>query len=69
MLIAQYGHVLENAYRMANGVDPDQTAPYFKEQSDRGLHCLPRQVFSHFLSSLWQNIVVVFTIPKLAYLR
>ena len=26
---------------MANIVDPDQTAP-FKEQSDRGLHCLLR---------------------------
>ena len=26
--------------RMANSVDPDQTAP----QSDLGLHCLPRSV-------------------------
>ena len=25
--------------RMANSVDPDQTAPE-KEQSDQGLHCL-----------------------------
>ena len=27
---------------MANSVDPDQTAP--QEQSDLGLHCLPRTV-------------------------
>ena len=26
---------------MANSVDPDQTAP---EQSDLGLHCLPRHI-------------------------
>ena len=29
---------------MANNIDPDQTAPSgtVKEQSDLGLHCLPR---------------------------
>ena len=31
-----------DADEMANSVDPDQTAPL--EQSDQGLHCLPRPV-------------------------
>ena len=31
-----------DADSMANSVDPDQTAP--QEQSDLGLHCLPRPV-------------------------
>ena len=30
----------KDADRMANSVDPDQTGPL--EQSDQGLHCLPR---------------------------
>ena len=30
---------------MAKSVDPDQTAP-LKEQSDLGLHCLPRHICS-----------------------
>ena len=32
---------------MANSVDPDQTAPLgavLEEQSDLGLHCLPRHI-------------------------
>ena len=32
----------KDADRMANSADPDQTAP---EQSDLGLHCLPRPVY------------------------
>ena len=32
----------EDADRMTNSVDPDQTAPL--EQSDLGIHCLPRPV-------------------------
>ena len=28
--------------KMANSVDPDQTAP-FQEQSDQGLYCLSKQ--------------------------
>ena len=32
-----------NADGMANCVDPDQTAP-LEEQSDQGLHCLPRHI-------------------------
>ena len=32
----------KDADRMANSVDPDQTAP--QEQSDLGLHCLLRHV-------------------------
>ena len=45
---------------MANSVDPDQTA-LLKEQSDLGLHCLPRPVcpkFSNFMacfSSVFQE--------------
>ena len=39
-----------DADRMANSADPDQTAPGKsvdpEEQSDRGLHCLPRPVCS-----------------------
>ena len=31
----------KDADGMANSVDPDQTAP---EQSDLGLHCLPRHI-------------------------
>ena len=31
-----------DAEGMANSVDPDQTAP--EEQSDLGLHCLPRHI-------------------------
>ena len=36
----------KDADRMANSVDPDQTAPLggAEEQSDQGLHCLPRQI-------------------------
>ena len=41
----------KNTDGMANGVDPDQTAPsyytsilIFQEHSDLGLHCLPRPV-------------------------
>ena len=37
-----------DADRMANSVDPDQTAPReqsdLEEQSDQGLHCLPRHI-------------------------
>ena len=36
-----------NADRMANSVDPDQTVPLRdpdQEQSDLGLHCLPRPI-------------------------
>ena len=33
----------KDADGMANNVDPDQTAPR-EEQSDLGLHCLPRHV-------------------------
>ena len=33
----------EDADRIANSVDPDQTGP--KEQSDLGLHCLPRPIY------------------------
>ena len=32
----------KHADRKANSEDPDQTAPW--EQSDQGLHCLPRPV-------------------------
>ena len=32
----------KDAEEIANSVDPDQTAP--EEQSDLGLHCLPRPV-------------------------
>ena len=31
--------------RMAHIADPDQTAP--KEQSDQGLHCLPKHICSN----------------------
>ena len=35
-----------DAYGMANSVDPDQTAPLrlLYEQSDLGLHCLSRHI-------------------------
>ena len=33
----------KDADGMANSVDPDQTAPR-EEQSDLGLHCLPRPI-------------------------
>ena len=33
----------KDAEGIANSVDPDQTAPV-EEQSDLGLHCLPRPV-------------------------
>ena len=35
-----------DAARIANSVDPDQTAPLgaVEEQSDLGLHCLPRHI-------------------------
>ena len=38
---------------MASSEDPDQTAPLrgAEEQSDLGLHCLPRHVFSKNLGS------------------
>ena len=34
----QYGSTIEQCVQMANSVDPDQ------EQSDLGLHCLPRPI-------------------------
>ena len=37
---------------MANRVDPDMTAPSGKEQSDLGLHCLPRPVCRKKIRSL-----------------
>ena len=42
-----------NADEMANRVDQDQTAPI--EQSDLGLHCLLRLVYSNYLGSLRYN--------------
>ena len=57
-----------DADRMANSIDPDQTAP--EEQSDLGLYCLPRPVYlkslqyakttgtimvQKFLTKLWAN--------------
>ena len=43
-----------NMTHMANGTDPDQTAPedLLKEQSDLGLHCLPRTIMSENLGSI-----------------
>ena len=35
--------VLNEADRMTNSEDPDQTAP-FKEQSDQGLHCFASHI-------------------------
>ena len=35
---------LKAADRMTNSVEPDTTAPPQEEQSDLGLHCLPRPV-------------------------
>ena len=35
----------KDANRIANSEDPDQTAPrILEEQSDLGLHCLPRPI-------------------------
>ena len=40
---------------IGNNVDPDQTAP--KEQSDQGLHCLPKHVHLNILGSFGNNKV------------
>ena len=37
---------LKDADKIANSVDPDQTAP--EEQSDLGLHCLLKPLKEHF---------------------
>ena len=43
---------------MTKSVDPDQTAHRGAEQSDLGLHCLPRPVcLSENLGSLWYFVI------------
>ena len=45
----------KDAYGIANSEDPDQTAPLgavLEEQTDLGLHCLPRPISPKNLGSL-----------------
>ena len=39
-----YPKIEKDADRMANRTDPDQPVLLLQEQSDQGLHCLPRAI-------------------------
>ena len=53
--------LLYDAPRMARSVGPDQTAP--EEQSDLGLHCLPRCIclctLNFYCMFVWRSILII----------
>ena len=48
---------------MTNSVDPDQTAPSLKEQSDLGLHCLIMPFVRHFDVRNFRTFTIYMFVP------